>query len=257
MNDYSEKAQANARAIEAEIHSLAGGFFGWNRAPYKEFWAHARKISSMFKERKPLHPDDRERLWDKFGSICEDVKKEQRAKYESRKNTSKLHRTNILEKAESARPHGMIGFLEPDIDEMKLLSRRLKKAGAMLSENKEEMLGEHKQECFALIQDVRRVQDAWWKELKQRRSKRQEEFQSRVRSNLQKNYERHARATDALRRTRDHANELRDKIHSAWNDDFRVRASEWLSEVEEKIRDIEESVQQIEEWIREDEKKLR
>jgi len=56
---------------------------------------------------------------------------------------------------------------------------------------------------------------------------------------------------------RNHADDLRDKISSAWNDDFRDRAYGWLSETEDKIRDIEDSIQRIEDWIREDEEKLR
>jgi F0F1-type ATP synthase membrane subunit b/b' len=119
------------------------------------------------------------------------------------------------------------------------------------------MFGEHKQECFNRIQEVRAVQDAWWEMLTQHRSRSFEERQARIRANLEQNYERHRKAAAALESCRAHADELRDQIASAWSEDWRSRAEGWLAELEDKIRDIESSLERIEEWIREDESKLR
>lgn len=254
MGDNDKKALANAKAIKCAIQSLAGGHRDWLKRQYKEFWAHARQVSDMFKALKPLRREDRERLWEEFSSVCEEVKRKQHSEHDSRKFKSEQHRGDIIQEAESARPCWLD---TPDVDEMKALGRVLRNAGSMLSKYKEEMFGEHKQECFERIKEIRRIHDAWWEELKRHRSKRQEEFQLKVRGNLEKNYERHRKATVALRRMRNHADDLRDKVNSAWNDDFRDRAYIWLSETEDKIRDIEESIQRIEDWIREDEEKLR
>ncbi len=257
MGQFDEKARANARAIESEIQSLASGHWDWFERQYKDFWAHARQISHMFKTLKPLRREDRERLWNKFNSICEETKRKQQSEYENRKYKSERHRNDIISEAERARPCSLFGFFPPDVQEMKALGLVLRNASSMLSKYKSEMFGEHKQECFERIQEIRRVHDAWWEELKRHRSRRQEEFQQRVRANLERNYERHRKASDALRRLRNHADDLRHKISTAWNDDFRNRAYGWLSETEDKIRDIEDSLRQIEEWIREDEEKLR
>lgn len=257
MGDYDEEARANPKAIESAIQSLAAGHWDSFKRQYKEFWAHARQVSDMFKTLKPLRPEDRERLWEKFSSVCEEVKIKQHSEHDNRKFKSEQHRSDILREVESARPCSLFGLDPPDVEEMKALGRLLRNAGSMLSKSKEEMFGEHKQECFERIQEIRRIHEAWWAELKHHRSNRQEEFQLRVRANLEKNRERHRKATDALRRMRSHADDLRDKIGSAWNDDFRDRAHVWLSETEDKIRDIEESIQRIEDWIREDEEKLR
>jgi len=257
MGGFDEGARANARAIESEIQSLSSGHWDWFKRQYKDFWAHARQISHMFKTLKPLRREDRERLWDKFSTVCEEAKRKQRSEHEDRKFKSEQHRNDIIREAESARPCSLFGFAPPDVQEMKALGRVLRNASSMLSNYKKEMFGEHKQECFERIQEIRHVHDAWWGELKRHRSRRREEFQQRVRANLEKNCERHRKATDALRRMRNHADDLRDKISSAWNDDFRDRAYGWLSETEDKIRDIEDSIQRIEDWIREDEEKLR
>jgi len=245
MGDFDEKAQANAKAIESAIQSLAGGHWDSFKRQYKEFWAHAREVSDMFKTLKPLRHEEREGLWKKFSSVCEEVKSKQQSEHDNRKFKSEQHRSDIIREAESARPCSLFGLDPPDVAEMKALGRVLRNAGTMLSRYKEEMFGEHKQECFERIQEIRRIHDAWWEELKRHHSKKQESFQLRVRANLEKNYERHRKATDALRRMRSHADDLRDKISSAWNDDFRDRAYAWLSETEDKIRDTEESIQRI------------
>ena len=257
MGKFEEKARKNAREIESEIESLKSGHWDWFNRKYKDFWEHARRISYMFKTLKPLQRDDRERLWEMFDALCKEVKRKQKSEHENLKFKSERNRNEILKEAENARPCSLFGFSPPDVETMKALSRVLKNASSMLSEYKREMYGEHKQECFIRIQEIRHIHDLWWDEFKQKRSRRIEDFQQRVRANLESNYERHRKATDALRRVRNHADDLRSQIDSAWSDDFRDRAYVWLSETEDKIRDIEESIQRIEEWIREDEEKLR
>lgn len=127
----------------------------------------------------------------------------------------------------------------------------------MLSEYKHEMLGEHKQECFNRIQEVQKEHDAWWGELRREQTRRREERQARIRANLESNYERHRRASEALERLRRHADNLRDRIASAWNRNWAAGAERRLCELEGKIADIEDSLQKIEEWIREDENRLK
>ena len=176
---------------------------------------------------------------------------------DQRRSRSRQLANDILSEIEGSRPCSLFGFMPPDIEEMKCLGRKLKDAGQMLSRHKGEMFGEHKQECFSGIQEMRKVHDAWWEMLTQHRSQSFEERQARTRANLEKNYEQHRKAAAALESCRAHADELRDQIASAWNDDFRSRAEGWLAELEDKIRDIESSLERIEGWIRENESRLR
>lgn len=253
----AEQARKNAKRIEREVDSLSSGHWSMFERQYKEFWAHAKSVSSLFKSLKPLDREDRERLWAKFQRVCESTKAKQNREYDKKRSRSEELRSWLLKEAESARPHTLFGFDPPNIDDMKALGRVLKNTGALLSKHKKEMWGEHKQEVFERIQEIREVHDAWWKDLKATRSRRHADFQQRVRGNLEKNHERHRKASDALARARGHAEDLRSKISTAWNDDFRDRAHGWLSETENRIRDIEESILRIEGWIREDEEKLR
>lgn len=67
----SEKeATGNASLLEAEItqtRDLRG----------KEFWAQVKRLNEMFRTLRPLHPQDRERLWGELGDLCKAAKAEQ------------------------------------------------------------------------------------------------------------------------------------------------------------------------------------
>src|SRR5216683_3910789 len=60
---WKEQCRENARILETEINRLQSDYIDplgfWRR--YRDFWAHAKRISAMFKT--PLLREDRERLW--------------------------------------------------------------------------------------------------------------------------------------------------------------------------------------------------
>ncbi|MBU0477668.1 hypothetical protein KKC91_03775 [bacterium] len=223
-----------------------------------DIWAKAAEIQNGFKE-GVCYPTkaQREGAWSRFNSLRDDISRLSKDERDSRRWKSESLKSEILSRVESARPDNLFGLHLVNIEEMKALGHVVHDAGEMLSEHKREMLGEHKQECFDAIQRMRGVHDAWWDKLKEEGSRRHEDFQSRVRRNLEGNYERHRKATHALEHCQNRADELRSQIASAWNDDWATRAEGWLSELEDKITDIEHSIEQIEEWIRADESNLR
>lgn len=253
--DYDRKCDENAKRLRSEIDRLESGHHEMFERKYRDFWAHERVVFQLFRESKPLRRKDREDLWARFGDICQRVKAEQADRNLARRSKSDWHRGNIIAKIEAARPAG--GLWVVTADELRALGPLLREAGQMLSQNKHEMLPEHKQECFDRIQDVRKEHDAWWASFKKGQAERRESFRARVEENLRKNYERHRKATDALQRQKQHAADLESQVASAWNSDWADRRRDWLAEAEDKIRDIEESIDRIEEWIREDQEKLR
>lgn len=255
--NWDRDAQTNASNIKSEIDTLESGHWDMFKRDYKSFWAHSKQISQLFKNLKPIKKEDREDLWSRFSTVCEEAKNKQQSDYQNRVWKSERHKKDIMSEIASAEVVYLPGVFAPDVKELKWQGQKLKEAARMLSEHKDEMLGEHKQECFERIQQVRRSHDAWWEDLKRQRENKHEEFQARVRNNLDKNYDRLRKATDALHSCEQSADKLRDDINSAWNADWASQASGWLSELEDKIRDIERSIERIEEWIREDEEKLR
>lgn len=246
----------NAFKIKGEIYDLDHLYRGEFKQNPKEFWDKAKIIGDMFKSMK-LRKDDREELWSKFSVICEDEKRKQKNDYEKREFKSKMHRDEILNDVERTRPCSLFGLQPPNIAEMKALGNNLRAAGKLLSHYKEEMYGEHKQECFNAIKEMQKIHDAWWSELSGHRSRSRDEFQQRLRDNIEKNTEKLRKATYALERARNHANELRNQIDSAWSDSYKERACEWLSEEENRINSIGDSIRLIEEWIEKDREKLR
>ena len=192
-NRWAEQADKNASKLEREIGGLSHGHWDMFKRDYRGFWAHAKKISQLFKELKPLKKEDREGLWSKFSLTCDETKQRQKSENKDRVWKSERLRDDILSEITSAEVITLFGFDPPDVEEMKRLSQILKRAGRMLSDNKKEMIGDHKQECFSRIQEVQRSHDAWWEDLKRHKDRKHEDFQSRVKANLEKNHERHTR----------------------------------------------------------------
>jgi hypothetical protein len=196
-------------------------------------------------------------LWNRFGNICNEVRIRQSSESLDRKVESKSHYEDIISLINSSKVNTFFGFDSPDIEEMKRLGNLLKRAGELLSENKHRMLATHKQECFNEIKEVRKEHDAWWEGLKRNKQHKKDNFNTSVRANLDKNYEKHRKATQTLERLKDHRYKLQNDIDSAWSDSFKDRAYGWLSETEDKICDIERFIVKLEDWISEDEAKLR
>jgi hypothetical protein len=98
----NELAKSNAGTIEYEIETLKNGHQNFFKRQYREFWTHAKEISGMFKTMKPLLREDRERLWAKFNSICEEVKRTQEREKVSRRIDSKQKRDLVESKIKEA-----------------------------------------------------------------------------------------------------------------------------------------------------------
>ena len=102
---WKARCRENARSLETEINQLQSdysdllGLF-WRR--YDEFWAHARRISEMFKTLKPLFREDRERLWAAYSTACEEMKQAQAREQESRLNDSREKRDLVMSKIREA-----------------------------------------------------------------------------------------------------------------------------------------------------------
>lgn len=263
----ANKAAQNARKISGELDRLEGGHRSLLQRDYRSFWAHVKEINELFKSLKPIDKEERERLWTRMTTLCENCKEQQQREIDNRKHKSGQHRDWIIKQAESCRPlDGMmatlsLGLLASNVAEVKDMGKRLRETGQYLSKYKTEMIPEHKGECFDRIKDVQHAQDIWWDNYKrihdQEREQKQRDFHDRVRANLNKNKERYAHASEALRKMNRSADDLRDKISSAYNDNWRDNAYGWLSELEDKISDTESHLRRLDEWIEEDERKLR
>src|SRR6266851_5092013 len=88
-----------ARSLETEINRLQSDYrdlLGLFWRHDDEFWAHARRISAMFKT--PLFREDRERLRGAYSTACEEMKQAQARDREARLNDSREKRDLVISK---------------------------------------------------------------------------------------------------------------------------------------------------------------
>jgi len=230
---------------------------GLGAAFWRETWEAAARIQEGFREARYPTKEEKDAAWARFAAIRKVASRRQQEEWKERTGVSRKHRDEIFAKIEAARPTGISASDRHAADQLKSLAEALKEAGEQLSQAKDEMLAEQKQECFKALQEVRRAHDALWSEVRQARLKQRSEQAERAQANLAKNHERLEKATQALTYFQARSEELRTKIAEAWNEEWKTRAAERLTEIDAKILDIEASITRIEEWIKEDEGKAK
>lgn len=107
--EYKYNSDKNVGILEGEIRELDNLCNEFNFYP-KPFWTFVKSVNNSFKTLKPIEKHERERLWNKFQSLCEKAKnlqKEQNRSYESK---SRELRSNIVAIIESADLHSKINY---------------------------------------------------------------------------------------------------------------------------------------------------
>lgn len=73
--EWKEAADKNAKKIDQEISSLKNDYINMLKRDYTGFWAQVRIINDLFRTLKPIEKDERQKLWERFSSICDDIKR--------------------------------------------------------------------------------------------------------------------------------------------------------------------------------------
>lgn len=221
---------------------------------YQDFWNQAKHITALFKELKPLARNDRDLLWKRFNALCRDVKEKQKAEYGILESLSQGHSDEIMKLAEQARfPPGAPS---PGIHDLVERGQALKSAGDLLGKCKHEMIAKHKKACFDRIQEIRNTHDALWISVKAGTPRQQLEAKSRIRKNLEANYERRKKAENALENFQIGRGHINTFLASSEDHEKIAKARARLQETEARITDIEEGIRQLDTWIAEDEQRL-
>jgi len=228
-----------------------------SRLNWKEIWGKAAEILQAFKEVKYPSKTQHDDAWKKFKTLHDAASKLSKEERETRKVSSETLMKEIFEMIKKGVPSEEFKAEPANEEKMKELGALLNEAGKKLGESKQEMLTEHKQECFNEIQKVRELHDKWWAEVKKEKLRRREEYLNSVKENLKKNHERLEKANQAYDSCKKHVDELKEQIANSTNESWIVRATGWISELEVKIVDIEKSIERINGWIKEGEDKLK
>ncbi|MBT5304978.1 MAG: hypothetical protein HOL31_07850 [Candidatus Scalindua sp.] len=242
--------------------------FGTTRSNWKEFWDYASKVQQGFNS-KVQYPTGslRQEAWDRFNRLRNEASRRGDAEHEALRNWSAQNKSTIISMCNGIKYSPFVDMLfffdKTRVEQVKAWQRYLGDAMRKLSELKHQMIGEHKQECYERIQEIKESHDLFWQQHKEAWETRNHErernhsgYIARVERNIEKNKERLRKATNALERQQERAREIRSKIRETTSSKWEGIFSEWLSEAESKIDDIESSISQISDWIDEDQRKL-
>lgn len=257
---WLKTAHKNAELLDREIKNLSSLTRPIREncliiTKYQDFWNKAKHITGLFKELKPLAKSDRDLLWCQFNDYCREVKEKQKSEYVTLKSLSQGHVDEIMKLAELAQlPQGA---RSPEIHELVERGQVLKIAGDTLGKFKHEMIAKHKKTCFDHIQKIRKTHDEAWGSVNAGKPQQLEKAESRVRKNLESNYERYRKAACALENFQIGRGHIQTFLASCENPEKVAQANAQLAETEARIKDIEEGIRKLEKWIAEDERMLR
>jgi hypothetical protein len=235
---------------------------GLHRQDWKPFWALAAKIQEGFNSgvRYPTK-ELRQAAWERFNALRNEARKRSTSENDQLRSRSEHHKSVIFSECKgigySRVTDTLFFFDKTKVWEMKARGGYLANVMKYFSNNKHEMLGEHKRECHARIQEIKEQHEEFWRDHHQAHEAKKDDRRQHLESNLAKNKEMYHRASAALERFRDKAVELRDKISSSNSDKWTGIWSGWLAETEAKIDDIESQLRRIDSWIEENEEQLR
>jgi hypothetical protein len=256
---WLKNAHKNAEHLAGEIEKLASLTSPIRSnlpiiTKYQDFWNKAKEITGLFKDLKPLAHDDRDLLWKQFNTLCRDVKENQKSEYGKLESVSRGHFNEIMKQVELA--SFPVDAPPRDIHALVERGQALKAAGDLLGKYKHEMLAKHKKTCFDRIQKIRTVHDALWDTLNAGKPRPKAENVSRVRKNLEVNYERYRKAATALENFQISADHIRRFLATCDDPEKSARATAQLAETERRINDIKEGIKNFKKWIEDDERTL-
>ena len=244
------------RYVEAPIDLLGTCIHDW-----RPVWGQAKEIQGIFSSGRRLYPNKQmhDQAWTKFNDARNQASEHARAEHEAARDKSSRWRDLIVNEAESARYSAireMYSLGSTDADDMKKMGQWLKHAGEMLSNNKQNMIKEHKDLCFERIREIRATHDQFWGAYKEAGELRHREFVQRmttklekIENNIRENYARKAKCESELLRVEDNIERLEGLIASAYSDSYREAHEGFLAQAEEKRRSVVESIDQVEGWI--------
>lgn len=220
-------------ALSSRWLKAPGEMLGSQVRDWRPAWTKAQEIQDIFKSgvRYPTRVE-RDSAWTRFNNIRNELSQRNNADRERIFSVSKQWRDSILNDlkyAHYSKFSDVMFFFDPTTaDEIKKLGEIVKEAGRVLSENKHQMLREHKDECFERMQEVRQSHDLFWGQYKKAREIRKQEHAkrisgmlARIEGNIASNLERKSKAQYALDRVEENISRLHGMLESARGDEFR------------------------------------
>lgn len=222
---------------------------------WRNLWALVDVVHSAFKKVRYPFREEREKAWSRFASIRKRAHAVSSRERESRKKTSQPLYEHIIQLIEGS----MVEEGRLRLNEMKIRGQKLNEARQWLRDHKNDMLTEHKRDCFGRIRDIQKAHDAWWAHFKEERHQRQVEYEKRldeIGANLDATRQKYDAARSALAELRKKADKIIGRLHLGRKSEWTANAAEQISKVEAEISKLEHDVREYEELIRRAEQQL-
>lgn len=275
MQDW-EALDEQIDRFEMMIPGEQGIFTSLHMHDWRPVFAKAKEIQATFNSRiRYPTKQARDQAWVRFNglrSLAFERANSERSRFRSESKSIRDEILGVLKYASygplddglfTLATGGLGAFMPTTVEDMKAKAETVREAGRMLSENKQKMLNEHKDEVFERIQEVRQSHDHFWERYRESLNERRRESRERrhavaekIRANVRANKEKLANALDAYERVEANVDANRERLSSARSEEFAERVAEWIAEGEEKLQSISESVERIRSWIEEDENRL-
>lgn len=240
---------------------------------WSEVWSLIERIGEGFKSVDFPSSDANDEAWERYDSLVQKVKDEQKRQRKKDGARSKVHRDHILAKGREARPAtgGLVdlalvagtGGLSAIADAMedlqdkkellRSLSSTLDEAFEYFSEHKDEMIPKHKEEVYEKLTEIREELEIEWDDWHEANDRA---YRQKVRANIEKLERKLSHQREAASDTRDHLQELKERKRNAQTAEHRTRVAGWISEEQSKLEDIEAHIDRLEGWIDEERQKL-
>lgn len=203
------------------------------RSDWKGFWSYAKAVQQKFNLGiKYPTKEERQEAWQRFNKLRDEASKRSEAERESIQSHSKEIRNNILSMCSgikySAAMDMVFFFDKTTVWQVKKWQEYLGEAMQELSRKKNEMLGEHKQQCYEKIQEIKESHDLFWKHhneaweaRKRERDTKRLEYVNRIERNINNNKDRLRKAIQALERQKDRLSETRDKYYETTSEKWK------------------------------------
>ena len=191
MSDLPMVSPIVSRTIQGPQDLLARIIHDWRPA-----WDLASEIQELFKSGVRFSSkSDREKSWETFVALRNRLGEKSSSERSSLHEVSANWESEILHIVKASRYSKLadiiFAFDRTSVDEIKQYGINLNKAGAMLKQNKHQMLKEHKENCHIQIIEARKTLDEFWgqykSELENRKKEHKEKMSdvlSRVESNI-------------------------------------------------------------------------
>jgi hypothetical protein len=151
---WENQAKANHDRIRSELDSLSNGHWSNLQRDFRGFFEHSRRILDLFKTLKPLRREDREKLWNRYRTLCDEAARKRDHERQNFEASSESEKRLIVARAREARTYAAAATTG---DDFRQASQQLAGARDRLREAKDKLTRSHSSECWEALNEAHKA----------------------------------------------------------------------------------------------------